>query len=122
MKDESEGILEVNVRVAYIGVDVVIACDALVEGVTVVFFFFSSRRRHTRLQGDWSSDVCSSDLGGGGVRRPFGIDLSSGRVRVALSILDGVRAGQQLGALLGYRFERSLQAREIGRASCRERV
>src|SRR5256885_6523358 len=24
-------------------------------------FFFSSRRRHTRLQGDWSSDVCSSD-------------------------------------------------------------
>src|SRR5215467_15437461 len=23
------------------------------------FFFFSSRRRHTRLQGDWSSDVCS---------------------------------------------------------------
>src|SRR2546426_4426269 len=27
------------------------------------FFFFSSRRRHTRLQGDWSSDVCSSDLG-----------------------------------------------------------
>src|SRR5256885_2618986 len=27
-----------------------------------IFFFFSSRRRHTRLQGDWSSDVCSSDL------------------------------------------------------------
>src|SRR5215467_2138409 len=25
-------------------------------------FFFSSRRRHTSLQGDWSSDVCSSDL------------------------------------------------------------
>src|SRR3989454_7753736 len=29
------------------------------------FFFFSSRRRHTRLQGDWSSDVCSSDLHSG---------------------------------------------------------
>src|SRR5256885_376985 len=28
----------------------------------LAFFFFSSRRRHTRLQGDWSSDVCSSDL------------------------------------------------------------
>src|SRR5574337_905526 len=27
-----------------------------------LFFFFSSRRRHTRLSGDWSSDVCSSDL------------------------------------------------------------
>src|SRR5690606_39451391 len=26
-------------------------------------FFFSSRRRHTRFSRDWSSDVCSSDLG-----------------------------------------------------------
>src|SRR5256885_9004428 len=33
-----------------------------VSAVTRVLFFFSSRRRHTRLQGDWSSDVCSSDL------------------------------------------------------------
>src|ERR1039457_6532274 len=32
------------------------------EGQTkACYFFFSSRRRHTRLQGDWSSDVCSSD-------------------------------------------------------------
>src|SRR6266487_1254079 len=28
----------------------------------IFFFFFSSRRRHTRWTGDWSSDVCSSDL------------------------------------------------------------
>src|SRR5438876_1490128 len=28
----------------------------------VPVFFFSSRRRHTRWTGDWSSDVCSSDL------------------------------------------------------------
>src|SRR5262245_64426971 len=28
-----------------------------------LFFFFSSRRRHTRCLSDWSSDVCSSDLG-----------------------------------------------------------
>src|SRR6478752_9560605 len=27
-----------------------------------LFFFFSSRRRHTRCSRDWSSDVCSSDL------------------------------------------------------------
>src|SRR5690349_24281535 len=27
-----------------------------------MFFFFSSRRRHTRSLRDWSSDVCSSDL------------------------------------------------------------
>src|SRR6266566_717483 len=34
------------------------------DGVLSVLFFFSSRRRHTSLQGDWSSDVCSSDLAG----------------------------------------------------------
>src|SRR5437762_7463339 len=28
----------------------------------MLFFFFSSRRRHTRYIGDWSSDVCSSDV------------------------------------------------------------
>src|SRR5256885_9060273 len=32
------------------------------ESTRGCLFFFSSRRRHTRLQGDWSSDVCSSDL------------------------------------------------------------
>src|SRR5690606_40212285 len=31
-------------------------------GASTVFFFFSSRRRHTRFSRDWSSDVCSSDL------------------------------------------------------------
>src|SRR5256885_9895379 len=39
--------------------------DSFVPGeqsVNSSSFFFSSRRRHTRLQGDWSSDVCSSDL------------------------------------------------------------
>src|SRR5258706_15463062 len=30
--------------------------------INILFFFFSSRRRHTRLVSDWSSDVCSSDL------------------------------------------------------------
>src|SRR5690606_41077929 len=30
--------------------------------VDYCFFFFSSRRRHTRFSRDWSSDVCSSDL------------------------------------------------------------
>src|SRR3989449_9771533 len=30
--------------------------------ITTLFFFFSSRRRHTRCSRDWSSDVCSSDL------------------------------------------------------------
>ncbi|KUI27671.1 hypothetical protein AU196_21100 [Mycobacterium sp. IS-1742] len=39
---------------------------------------------------------------------PLNIDLSSTRVREALTVLDGVRAGQPLGALLGYRLERWL--------------
>src|SRR5207248_7659195 len=34
-------------------------------------FFFSSRRRHTRSYGDWSSDVCSSDLGGAAASDAF---------------------------------------------------
>src|SRR3989338_1238776 len=42
----------------------------------VICFFFSSRRRHTRWNCDWSSDVCSSDLkgasGGVGLLEPFG--------------------------------------------------
>src|SRR2546429_6477698 len=33
-----------------------------VRSCSVVVFFFSSRRRHTRCSRDWSSDVCSSDL------------------------------------------------------------
>src|SRR5438477_25907 len=33
------------------------------ESPATIRFFFSSRRRHTRLTCDWSSDVCSSDLG-----------------------------------------------------------
>src|SRR5256885_11406190 len=49
--------------------------------------FFSSRRRHTRLQGDWSSDVCSSDLVGlvtgdayhmnGGTQEEFTFDVDA---------------------------------------------
>src|SRR6266446_8144742 len=40
------------------------------------FFFFSSRRRHTRLHGDWSSDVCSSDLA-----RPYLSDTAPKQVK-----------------------------------------
>src|SRR5687768_18526315 len=39
------------------------------------FFFFSSRRRHTRCSRDWSSDVCSSDLIGGWLHRTFDLDI-----------------------------------------------
>lgn len=43
----------------------------------------------------------------------FDIDLSSRRVRVAEWLLDGVRQGQPLGVLLGYRFERGLHDRHL---------
>jgi hypothetical protein len=43
------------------------------------------------------------------------IDLSSERVRLASWLLDGVRQGQPLGALLGYRFERRLQEASLPR-------
>src|SRR5437016_8866413 len=41
---------------------VVSECLFLWFSVVLFVFFFSSRRRHTRLVSDWSSDVCSSDL------------------------------------------------------------
>jgi hypothetical protein len=43
----------------------------------------------------------------------FAVNLSSDRVRLALLLLEGVRAGQPLGALLGYRFERGLHDRKL---------
>src|SRR5690606_40594439 len=55
-----------------------------------IYFFFSSRRRHTSFSRDWSSDVCSSDLDPHGAR---GLDF---RHEVALGIVfvprDAVRA------------------------------
>ena len=41
---------------------VYLICCWLFFFIFFLFFFFSSRRRHTRYIGDWSSDVCSSDL------------------------------------------------------------
>src|SRR5437588_5033066 len=45
----------------------------------VFFFFFSSRRRHTRSLCDWSSDVCSSDLGRTALPRANGPSCTEGR-------------------------------------------
>ncbi len=48
-----------------------------------------------------------------GVVNPFCINLSSARVRRSLRVLDGVRQGQPLGALLGYQLERGLHERGL---------
>src|SRR5205807_4711825 len=92
-------------------------------GLCVLYFFFSSRRRHTRLQGDWSSDVCSSDLvrvaHGTGETRLGVLDPDSGRLtdlNLPFQVfVSGVSAaGQTIATIAG--------GPEIGRASCRERV
>src|SRR6266581_2124121 len=71
-------------------------------------FFLSSRRRHTRWTGDWSSDVCSSDLLAADQR------LAGDPVRlVRLQPATGAASAERGRAPLG---------KEIGRASCRERV
>src|SRR5256886_13345134 len=49
---------------------------AVFHRVRVVIFFFSSRRRHTRFDCDWSSDVCSSDLVRFGSRSPTPVPAS----------------------------------------------
>src|SRR3712207_6876018 len=89
------------------------------------FVFFSSRRRHTRYWRDWSSDVCSSDLGDEVVaelldawrevrllatsRRPLGVP---GEQVIPLPPLDVPTSSRP----------DEVEASEIGRAPCRERV
>src|SRR2546430_10851899 len=86
-------------------------------------FFFSSRRRHTRFDCDWSSDVCSSDLH---VAVPGG-QHAIGTTRVDHELRDPGRGAQPIdqGEQPSQEPRVALQpdtAEEIGRASCRERV
>src|SRR5205807_4848928 len=93
---------------------------------TRLSFFFSSRRRHTRLQGDWSSDVCSSDLAQARIAardvllREFD---AKGEQRADRD--DATRQDAGEGERDAERDEEDEvldQLGEIGRASCRERV
>src|SRR3989442_6951886 len=63
----------------------------------IIFFFFSSRRRHTRCGRDWSSDVCSSDLQVTTVlRKPLlerRLQLQPGQEEVIVSTLTGPLKG-----------------------------
>src|SRR5690625_7378479 len=94
----------------------------------LLFFFFSSRRRHTRWPRDWSSDVCSSDLvqdrrlndipdafaGNRHAQAYFGVFKKV--LPEALAVLD--QKIQDKWIKLAFEIDQS----EIGRASCRERV
>src|SRR5207248_8179932 len=79
-------------------------------------FFFSSRRRHTRSYGDWSSDVCSSDLA-----KPAATSRSTGAMcswrRASRTMCALTKSGFREGMLPNKRLKL-----KIGRASCRERV
>src|SRR5256886_5977608 len=63
-------------------------------------FFFSSRRRHTRFDCDWSSDVCSSDLNSLHPPRPVVLQV---RQHVELVVQVFVAGGAQLRERLGVR-------------------
>src|SRR5437588_8457056 len=66
------------------------------------FFFFSSRRRHTRSLCDWSSDVCSSDLKDG---VPVGVRVAEELLVAITSDVDVVSArqkGRELAAEAGF--------------------
>src|SRR5690348_2450607 len=76
-------------------------------------FFFSSRRRHTRWTGDWSSDVCSSDL-----LRP-GEAVHQAREAAATAQVD-VDAALAWRDFMVSDYSDAGQD-QIGRASCRER-
>ena len=92
-----------------------------------LFFFFSSRRRHTRLVSDWSSDVCSSDLGqivtGDGNIGRNGIEHGSRGITYADQLGPDGGIATNIGSGPGPTDgEGTATGPEIGRASCRERV
>src|SRR5690606_41092221 len=94
------------------------------------FFFFSSRRRHTRFSRDWSSDVCSSDLS----YFPVIVYRSARMATIkqddfiqsiadAFQFISYYHPEDFIRAMsAAYEREESPAAKEIGRASCRERV
>src|SRR5206468_4943696 len=94
----------------------------------------SSRRRHTRSDRDWSSDVYSSDLKGGAKIAATagqeltmveltreGIEALRGELDTLVSQRSGVRE-EIRKAMLDKDFRENAPLDEIGRASCRERV
>src|SRR5258706_10924228 len=95
-----------------------------VTGVNLCVFFFSSRRRHTRLVSDWSSDVCSSDLRQGAKLDPQA--LVAGCKLASWDFDHFVSATPAFEPFISVRdkspqMDLSEGFEEIGRASCRER-
>src|SRR5688500_20323221 len=88
-------------------------------------FVFSSRRRHTRLQGDWSSDVCSSDLGKQ-LMEQFGYKTSMQvprieKIVINMGVGEAVADKKVMDSAVADMTKIAGQ-KQIGRASCRESV
>src|SRR5256885_11647966 len=84
------------------------------------FFFFSSRRRHTRLQGDWSSDVCSSDLLGCRAQNVQGLQQVLHVVRHARpGFVNGLHVGLLLELLLARSEEHTSELQSPCNLVCR---
>src|SRR6266567_8940304 len=66
--------------------------------ISSIFFFFSSRRRHTRFDCDWSSDVCSSDLD---MARILTEEMQQGAFPAVLHCFTGGRDLARTGVELG---------------------
>src|SRR3989440_7717176 len=96
---------------------------------TLILFFFSSRRRHTRSDRDWSSDVCSSDLAMGGVDAVVHLAAESHVDRANLAAGEFLRTnvggtGTLLDAARELRIARFVQVRSEERRvgkECRSR-
>src|SRR5256885_8328993 len=91
-----------------------------------LFFFFSSRRRHTRLQGDWSSDVCSSDLTNPALRKnvrhglgDFVSAAANGTLPAVTFLKPGDNDGHP-GYSTMYAYENRSEERRVGK-ECRSR-
>src|SRR5207248_8572723 len=91
-------------------------------------FFFSSRRRHTRSYGDWSSDVCSSDLeiGHGALAERALLPVLPTKeqfpytIRVVSETLES-NGSSSMASTCGSTLALMDAGVQIGRASCRER-
>src|SRR5204862_3096553 len=91
-----------------------------------MFFFFSSRRRHTRSLRDWSSDVCSSDLEAAGAVGVLALPDAHASLPEQRRLLIPGDAGdrdasRQARNIVGAAELAARGHHEIGRASCRER-
>src|SRR3546814_5257450 len=93
--------------------------------VSSCIFFFKQQTAYEMRISDWSSDVCSSDLGAGGTRNQC-YPVGSGKRNQHLQICPLPWYSHREGKFLVYRCVRGIRAEQclvqIGRASCRERV